>query len=108
MSRLSQEAEEGVPMKKRILIGPPTSSGRLVMRKDSEGNPEFGHMTYADDGKSIPPGGELAILENVGEDGWGNATTLYTQTLNGPAQVATPAYREGYDRIFGKKEVGLA
>jgi hypothetical protein len=50
----------------------------------------------------------------VDEDGWREAETLYSGPAqkaggDGPAQVATKEYREGYDRIFGKRgEVGLA
>ena len=37
---------------------------------------------------------------------WHDGTTV-TETFDcpsaGPAQVATPAYREGYDRVFGKR-----
>jgi hypothetical protein len=46
-------------------------------------------------------------VEEYEEDGWHDIETVY-RVSDGPAQVATPAYRAGYDRIFGKKEVGLA
>jgi hypothetical protein len=52
------------------------------------------------------PGSEIAHISPEDSDGWHEVQTLYR---NGPAQVATPKYREGYDRIFGKKpDVGLA
>ncbi len=55
----------------------------------------------ASDGKPIPPGGEVMHIDPSCDDGWHNVTFHHR---NGPAQVATPAYRDGYDRIFGKKQ----
>jgi hypothetical protein len=38
------------------------------------------------------------------EEAWGSFEDRgQDTTCDGPAQVATPAYREGYDRIFGTK-----
>jgi hypothetical protein len=57
-------------------------------------------------GAPLRLGAELANVSEGNEDGWHPLTSIYK---SGPAQVATPAYREGYDRIFGKKQkVGLA
>ena len=57
------------------------------------------------DGQPIPEGAELIQVGAEDSDGWRDVTTVYK---SGPAQVATPAYREGYDRVFGKQKMGLA
>jgi hypothetical protein len=56
-------------------------------------------------GSPMRLGSELAHAGDASEDGWRPLTSIYK---HGPAQVATPRYREGYDRIFGKQKVGLA
>lgn len=91
-------------------IGPNT---RLVERRKGERIAQ-GTLTPVIDGRPIPEGAELVRL-TPGEDEWHNVETLYRHearsepALSGPPQVATPAYRDGYDRIFGKKPaVGLA
>lgn len=67
-------------------------------------------LTTMKDGVSLTPGAELIDVEE--RDGRYMAKTIYKVPLSGgdgPAQVATPAYRDGYDRIFGgKRSVGLA
>jgi hypothetical protein len=61
------------------------------------------------DGDPIPEGAEIIRAGPEDDDGWRDVTTIYGEQRTGPAQVASPQYREGYDRIFGKKpEVGLA
>jgi hypothetical protein len=66
----------------------------------------MGPAVPAQDGKPIPEGVELVHLGPADCEGWRNVEMTF---MRGPAQVASPAYREGYDRIFGKKrEVGLA
>lgn len=57
----------------------------------------------------LTPGSEVVDIEE--HDGRHMAKTIYKVPLaagEGPAQVATPAYRDGYDRVFGKQKVGLA
>lgn len=64
-------------------------------------------FTEAKDGVPMPPGAELLVPEGRAcPHGWRKVRTVYR---SGPAQVATPAYRAGYDRIFGgKRAVGQA
>lgn len=55
------------------------------------------------EGKPIPAGGEyVELAARDGEPG------VYDVTLShkGPARVSTPAYREGYERIFGESGRG--
>lgn len=105
------------PMKPKdqIRIGPEVSPGqRIAFRRRGE---EFAVGTIGElkDGRPIPEGAEFIKLARECHDGWHDATVLYShesapneQQRSGPAQVATPEYREGYDRIFGKQKVGLA
>jgi len=69
----------------------------------------FGTFTEVKEGQPIPDGAELVHLSGENEDGWRDVTSVYKRESSGPAQVATPQYRENYDRIFGaKQKVGVA
>ena len=104
-------AAKGLPMnntkKDQIRFGPSVSPGVLeatIRRQDGE--IEIGTVREVQEGQPVQEGHEYLQME-VGDtpDGWHSFDTLYK---SGPAQVATPAYRAGYDRIFGKREVGVA
>lgn len=86
--------------------------GRVYTRRHSDGRTSEGILYPMQDGMPIPEGGELVDVSPPDDDGWQDVESLYKSdraTSDGPAQVATPAYRAGYDRIFGKKpSVGLA
>lgn len=94
-----------------IAFGPEIEPGVRVARRRSDGRTRNVLVTAAQDGVPVQPGSELATFDQqrkCDEDGtrWHTITSSYKQ---GPAQVATPKYREGYDRIFGKKQpVGQA
>lgn len=98
---------------------------QLGLRHRPDHTLEPGFYVRAVDGKPIPPGGELVFLGAEGRDGrrkirggFANASGSRRSAGSsgegpraagdGPAQVATPAYRDGYDRIFGKQKVGQA
>jgi len=69
----------------------------------------FGNFTEMKDGQPLPEGAELIHVGASDDDGWRDVTPIYERRASGPPQVATPAYRAGYARIFGKKqEVGVA
>lgn len=89
-------------VKEKIRFGP----GNTAVHRDAEGNERHIRYEPAKEGEPLKPGADLMSVSNECRDGWHDVEVLYR---SGPAQVATPAYREGYDRIFGKKaEVGLA
>lgn len=93
--------------KDRVWIGPQDETGEhRAIRDRGDGNLERAHFRVAEEGEAIPPGSELVLLRpEQGADGGYDVAACYK---SGPAQVATPKYREGYDRIFGKQKVGLA
>ncbi len=92
-----------------IGLGPEISDGvRVGVRRQGD-ETQLVSLTTMKDGTSLVPGSEIVDIEEQG--GRYMAKTLYKVPLaggDGPAQVATPAYRDGWNRVFGKKEVGLA
>jgi hypothetical protein len=113
--------------KDQIRLGPETPSGQrstIRRRGDEISTGVFGGLK---EGQPIPKGAELISLGEPDSDGWHDVNVHYRHesepaatpietlevqkrgTSDGPPQVATPAYRKGYDRIFGgKQKVGLA
>jgi len=91
----------------RVRLGPQVDGVRQVVRnRGVEGEYEVGTFHEIQEGTPMSPGEELVNVGKEDADGWRNVEVIYR---NGPAQVSTPAYRKGYDRIFGKKSgVGLA
>jgi len=93
-------------MKTRFKIGPCLGNGRHAALVEKDGQEHETTVKFAKEGESVAPGQSLVQLGASDNEGWHEGTVLFH---NGPAQVATPAYRDGYDRIFGKKtEVGMA
>lgn len=85
----------------KIRMGPELSPGvrTALLRREDGDSPVL--MTRPKDGAPIPPGASMVHVDQECREGWHDVTTLYT---NGPAQVATPEYREGWERIFGGKQ----
>lgn len=81
----------------QVRIGPEIRPGvRVGVRRNESGERQV-LMSQIKDGEPLL-GREAAIVHSECHDGWHDLTSL-----SGPPQVATPAYRAGYDRIFGKK-----
>lgn len=100
----------GKPKPDEICFGPEIEPGIRVAKRRCNGQIKHVKVAAVSDGEPIDPGSELATFDEQGrlEDGerWHTITSSY---IHGPPQVATPAYRDGYDRIFGRKqEVGQA
>lgn len=95
--------------KDQIRIGEEVGPNTRLVERRKNGRTSVGTLTPMKDGQSLLTGGELVKI-TPGEDGWHDVETVYEPepALNGPPQVATPAYRAGYDRIFGKQKVGIA
>jgi len=74
----------------------------------------MGFVHPVKDGQALN-GAELVSLDHIEENRFA-VTTIYGKpkpcqatTTPGPAKVTSPAFRSGWDRIFGKKqEVGQA
>ncbi len=87
-------------MKDQIRIGPELNDGRRVVIRRREGqDDELAAISKMKDGETLSEGAELIHIKGDGE--WKTVNVLYR---HGPAQVATPSYRAGYDRIFGRKQ----
>jgi len=117
-----------VKAKDEIAFGPEVSPGvRLALRRQGDAVKQ-GLVRPIRDGEPLQPGEELVTVGapsgGYEEGRWHELTSIYKRertsdneqtsddgerNQSGPPQVETPAYREGYDRIFGKKpSVGLA
>lgn len=66
------------------------------------------HCAFVEDGKPLPSDGKLYSRRedsNIYDFSLDLGET--TKTSSGPAKVNSKAYRDGYDRIFNKKELNL-
>jgi hypothetical protein len=94
-------------------IGPEIEPGVRVATRHGEDH-EVRHVVMRPirDGEPIPPEAEIVRFGERTARGTYSTTTLYRHGKaagDGPAQVATPRYRENYDRIFGTKaKVGIS
>ena len=88
-----------------VRLGPEVEPGRRIAVRQRGEQLSTGIVVPAKDGQAIPEGAEVVVLNAPGQDGWREVRSSYR---HGPAQVATPAYSAGYERIFGKGKVGIA
>ena len=87
-------------------VGPDSYVGT---RRDEDGSEHEILIREPTEGSPIYPGTEIMTVDAHCDGGWHAAETVYRSGGEGPAQVATDEYREGWDRIFGNKpDVGLA
>lgn len=98
--------------KDQLRIGAEIAPNTRLVERRNGGRRSVATLTPLVHGRPIPEGSEL-VRVTPGEDEWHDVETIYRHDpraeLSGPPQVATPAYKDGYDRIFGKKQkVGLA
>ena len=93
-----------------IRFGPEISPGVYSALRRQNGEIRRVVVSEAKEGAPLQSGREIAQVGEEENDGWYDLTSLYKLAAgDGPAQVATPAYRAGHDRIFGKKQkVGIA
>jgi hypothetical protein len=95
--------------KDQIRIGEEVGPNTHLVERRKDGRVHLGTLTPMKNGQSLLTNAEVVKI-TPGEDEWHDVETVYEPgpELSGPPQVATPAYRKGYDRIFGKQKVGLA
>jgi hypothetical protein len=92
-----------------IALAPPNERGeQRVLRARADGRVCAGALVPMRDGRPFPAGAEVVQLSDA-KGRTAHATTLYTApspaaARGGPAKVATTAYREGWDQVFGTKE----
>jgi hypothetical protein len=90
-----------------IIPGPMLPNGhRLGIRHTANHEPELGEIVSSEEGRPMPDNAHLLTKEDgvirVGP------SVEELKAGSGPAQVATPAYRDSWDRVFGKQTVGQA
>lgn len=100
-------------MKKRKvrLLGSCPEHGATVLDEDNE---RIGLLTPVHDGESLNGCEVVSLSKACNDDGTHDLTTLYDGTSTsddtaapapshkGPAHVTTRAYRDSWDRVFGK------
>jgi hypothetical protein len=99
-----------VSKKDQIRIGQEVGPNTRLVERRKNGRTSIGTLTPMKDGQSLLTGAEIVKVALDEDDEWHDVETIYAPepALSGPPQVATPAYKKGYDRIFGKQKVGLA
>jgi len=91
------------PKKDRVWVGPELSDGNRPFIRQNEDRTQTGII-----GTNPPSPDSFVELEHV-EGCCFDVKSEVKFTSGGPAQVATHAYRAGWDRLFGKaREVGQA
>ena len=95
--------------KNEISLGPEIGPNeRWAMRRNGD-ELTLGTLAPLKEGKPLRENAEIVAFKDAEYHDWQDVEVLYKNMSGGPAQVATPAYRENYDRIFGKKPtVGVA
>jgi hypothetical protein len=92
-----------------IDLGPPIGPDgtHACIRHTADHQVAIGFVRPVKDGQPIN-GAEMVSLDHI-EGTRFAVTTVYNATSPGPPKVNTPAYRDGWDRIFGPtQEVGQA
>lgn len=103
--------EPAAPSKDVVLLGPPTADGNgvHVLRARNE-RLEAGELRALREGQPIT--GEVVSLEPRQDEpricdvreAWSPPQGAVVGSHKGPAQVATSAYRAGWDEIFGQSQ----
>jgi len=90
-------------------VNGPDKDGQSLMLRHGPGHVTLGTLTPCRDGKPMFPGAELVTVDEE-PDGHLSCETLWSPNdgpSSGPAKVTTPAYRSGWDEIWGKPDPTL-
>jgi hypothetical protein len=87
-----------------VIYGPPDEDGNQQCLRHTNGQIENGQLRPFDGFENAPDGAEVLRIKSVAPS-LGIITESYKP---GPAMVSSDAYRDGWDNIFGRKEVGQA
>jgi hypothetical protein len=98
------DEEPKKPLDVMYATGQKGEDGYTPCARIRDGHTEYGAFRPAESGAPMVPGNELVRMMKDPDvaPGW-RVESIYRPTSAGPAQVATPAYRENWDSIFGKK-----
>jgi len=93
------------------IVQGPDASGSSLMLRHGHGHTTVGTLTPCRDGKPVHPEAELVNVEER-PDGSLSCETLWSpddapSASTGPAKVTSPAYRSGWDAIWGTPDRGL-
>jgi hypothetical protein len=112
---MSDEKSHKCDCSDELIAGPEMSHGvRPFIRHTKDHKVVGGVMRVVKDGCPINGGGELVQLTHVEGDRfkveflYGESDYSSECSCSGPSKVTTEAYRSGWDRIFGNKEIGQA
>ena len=82
--------------------------GSFTVERHRNGETELGVLQTGVEGRPIPPGVELLDISRRGDTDTYDARVMYKMAGgNGPAQVATPKYKAGWDAVFSKPNADL-
>lgn len=99
--------------KDQMRIGAEVEPGARLVERRTGTHVSIGMLAPVKNGQALQAGTELVRLSPSADDEWHDVETVYRHepvaTSSGPPQVATPAYSDGWGRVFGKKQtVGVA
>jgi hypothetical protein len=84
-----------------VIPGPQLSGGaRMCLHHGTDHTTRIGVMKPMEDGKPI--GEDAVLLEQREGTGLYNVVGSVSDLKKGPSKVNSPAFRSGWDRIFGK------
>jgi hypothetical protein len=91
-----------------LVMGPSQEGGSIPYLRSQQGHLESGELRLVKEGTPIGGNEEVAHL-TANQDGTWDVKTLYARKEGGPTMVNSPAFHEGWDRIFSgaKKVTGL-
>jgi hypothetical protein len=115
---MADEKKRDCPGENTILPGPRLPNGDTIcLHHTAEHKMEVGVLVDQKEGQSLPDDchvveekeGKFKLGPTIAELKGGKPPERSAATTSGPAQVANNAYRESYERTFGKRvTIGLA
>ena len=97
---MSDDSNSGDDLVK--ILGFKGNDQMLMARKKGDADPELCVGFRLKHGKPVMPGVEIIRL--TPRDGEPGICNVQVQVHAGPARASTPAYRDGYEAVFGEKK----
>lgn len=107
------EREDDTPeMTDVVLVGPETEGGGNAVLRHRQDRLEVGELRAVREGQPLGSGEMVRLTKRPEHERLFDVEVLYSSQLsavssqprNGPPQVATKAYREGWAAIFGDED----